>query len=133
MNDRIHLDRNALRDFIDLMRRTADGMSGTRDENTPLLAGNDPDVAKWDDGIKVTLGVVNHGHAGRDAGEVLARRIGNTLRFVTSLEEGTRGLGDLCERILQALDKNDDINAQTLNSIIEQSDLGGLDSTGGKV
>lgn len=120
MNELIHMDREALRQFITTMKQTADDMAAVRDKATPAFTGNylESGVAKWQGGVKVTLGVVNHAHPGRDAGEVLANRIVNTVNYVVSIEEGSRAMGAAAEAVLRALDKQDCIGAGELETIM---------------
>ena len=125
MSERIHVDREALRQFITTMKQTADDMAAVRDKATPAFTGNylETDVAKWQGGVKVTLGVVNHAHPGRDAGEVLANRIVNTVNYVVSIEEGSRAMGVAAESVLRALDKKDCIAADDLEAIMGGREL----------
>ncbi|MGH8877466.1 MAG: hypothetical protein ACRD0P_09015 [Stackebrandtia sp.] len=121
MNERIHVDRQALRQFIETMRRTARDMAAARDQATPAFTGNYENPAtptRWHGGVKVTLGVVNHNHPGRDAGEVLANRITNTVNYVVSIEEGSRAMGTAAEAVLNALDNQDSIGAAELEAIV---------------
>lgn len=128
MNERIHVDREALRQFITTMKQTADDMAAVRDEATPAFTGNylDGDVARWQGGVKVTLGVVNHGHPGRDAGDVLANRIVNTVNYVVSIEEGSRAMGVAAESVLHSLDNQDSIGAAELGAIMGARELPGF-------
>lgn len=125
MSERIQVDREALRQFITTMRHTAEEMAAARDEATPAFTGDylDPGPARWAGGVKVTLGVVNHAHPGRDAGEVLANRISNTVRHVVSIEEGSRAMGAAAESVLRALDNQDSIAAADLESIMGNRSL----------
>ena len=106
------------------MRQTASDMAAVRDKATAAFTGSYIDTdrtARWNGGVKVTLGVVNHVHPGRDAGEVMANRIVNTVNFVVSMEEGTRAMGGIAEAILNALDNQDQIGAAELESIFSQA------------
>lgn len=120
MNEQIHVDRQALRQFIDTMRQTAAEMVAVRREATPAFTGDylKTDTARWSGGVKVTLGVVNHDHPAFDAGEVMANRIINTVNFVVGMEEGSRAMGEIAEAILKALDEQDTIAASDLEAIL---------------
>ena len=121
MSQRIHVDRPALKHFIATMQQTASEMAAVRDQATPAFTGNyqNPNTpTRWEGGVKVTLGVVNHNHPGRDAGSVLANRITNTVNYVRSIEEGSRAMGIAAEAVLEALDKQDTIGAAELEAIV---------------
>ena len=118
MNQPIHVDRQALREFIDLMRQTADDLADALDRHAPDYAGHESmPVDRWHGGVRVTLGTVDHPHLGRDAGEMMANRVGEGAHFAASMEEGTRAIGDIAEQILSALDSTDHIHAETLETI----------------
>ncbi len=126
MSERIYVDRSTLKHFIATMQQTADEMAAARDHATPAFTGNyqDPDGAfRWEGGVKVTLGVVNHNHPGRDAGSVLANRITNTVNYLLSIEEGSRAMGFAAEVVLDALDKQDTIAAADLEAIVDRPDV----------
>lgn len=126
MSERIYVDRPTLKHFIETMRKTADEMAGARDHATPAFTGNyrDPDgTTRWEGGVKVTLGVVNHDHPGRDAGSVLANRITNTVNYLLSIEEGSRAMAIAAEAVLEALDKQDMIAADELASIVDPTEF----------
>ncbi|HZE39131.1 MAG TPA: hypothetical protein VE172_10010 [Stackebrandtia sp.] len=132
MNDRIHVDRRALRQFIDTMHQTARDMAAVRDEATPAFTGNylDTGIARWQGGVKVTLGAVNYPHRGREAGEILASRIVNTVNYVISIEEGSRAMAAAAQEVLHALDRQDSIAADDLGAILRDRELPGLPGVG---
>lgn len=120
MNERIVLDRTALKEFISLMDTMASETAAVLDTAAPLLARSGADftpTAAYRGGIKLTLGAVDYGHPGRWAGEAMADRIAGTLNFVISLEEGSRALGKITREVLRAMDNQDTIDAAELERI----------------
>lgn len=126
MSDAIHVDRQAMRDFVKLMHRTAQEMSEIRNEATPLYVGEDaasaPTPTVWRDGVKLTLGSSNVDTPSRHAGEVMASRIRETLDFVIGMEKHSRSLANAAEAILHSLDEQDDISSAQLNHIVDNAD-----------
>lgn len=120
MNDRLSMDREALKEFISLMDTMAAETAAVLDTAEPLLARTGADAAPegaYRGGVKLTLGAMNYDHPGRQAGELLSDRIADTLNFVTSLEEGSRALGKLTREVMAALDGQDTIASDELDRI----------------
>lgn len=120
MNDRIVIEREALREFIDLMDTIAAETAAVLDVAAPQLARSGAEftpTAAYRGGVKLTLGVADFPHPGRRAGETLADRIADGLNFVVSLEEGSRALGTITREVLRALDGQDMIAADELDRI----------------
>ncbi|MGH8880328.1 MAG: hypothetical protein ACRD0P_23735 [Stackebrandtia sp.] len=117
MNDRVHLDRDALYKFIDLMDTVSAETGHVLDAAAPLLARSGAPQGAYRGGIKLTVGSVDFAHPGRVAGELMADRIAESLNFVISLEEGARALKELVTDVMRAMDRNDSIAADELERI----------------
>lgn len=83
--------------------------AGTTDDYTPV---------KWRNGVKVTLGTVDHAHPGREAGELLADRIGAAGDCLLSAEEGMRALAVIAREALSEFEGQDSISAEDLARIV---------------
>lgn len=116
MTTEIKLDKQALREFISLMDRTAEEMSRIQDGTAPRYAREGGGGA-FRHGVKVTVGSVDFAHPGRVAGEVMADRIAETLEFVRSLEEGSRALAQIVRGVLDEMGGRDSIAAAELARI----------------
>lgn len=121
MNEsRLKLDREVLRDFIDLMRKTETHMSAIVDSEVPRYtrsASGGAGDAAYRGGVKVTLGAVDFDHPGRQAGQLVADRIGESANFVISVEEGARAMRRIVQDVVSALDAQDTIAADDLERI----------------
>lgn len=114
----ISLDKDELREFVDLMHATAREMRQIRRAQATGYAQADGNpTAAYRNGVKMTLGSVNYAHSGRLAGEIIADRIAETLEFVQSVEEGTQAMGDFVDRVLTELGAEDSIAATELARI----------------
>lgn len=133
MNDRVTLDREALRKFCDLMETVASETGEVLDAAAPLLARAGAELeprAAYRGGVKVTLGAVDFAHPGRSAGEAMADRIADSLNFVISLEEGSRALKELVDTVMREMDAHDSIAATELERINKSIPVGTTDTYG---
>lgn len=121
LTSEIRVDKEALRKFAADMKDSAEAFGRVRRLATPSYAGSvhESDAgSKWRGGVKVTLGVVEHDHPGRTAGELMADRIAGSMNFVISMEEGARALGEIAEAALNSMSGQDTISAIDLDGIL---------------
>lgn len=118
MTQQIKLDKQALREFVALMRDVADEMSSIHPGMSHRYARNDGDATSaYRNGAKLTLGSLDYPHPGRQAGELLADRVADVLNFVKSLEEGARALGENAQNVLDEMGAQDSLSAADLARI----------------
>lgn len=130
----IQVDRQALLDFADTMENLSTGIGDSRMSEALAYTGTDPGAnpaEKWREGIRVTLGSVEHPHSGRVAGERMADHIAHTMQLVVSLEEGARAMGVIVRAIVNALSAEDEISAKELTDILNFVGISPLDRKSG--
>lgn len=129
----VNIDQEALTAFIQQMTSVTDAIEQSRNSGTLPYAGTAPgdtDPDKWDSGVKVTLGVTEYDHLGRDAGLKMSNLVGASMEAIVSVEEGARALADLAKMIQDSLNEQDQINYDDLVSILGDSGVGPFSNSG---
>ncbi|GAA4896491.1 hypothetical protein LX16_1353 [Stackebrandtia albiflava] len=81
-------------------------------------AGERPVIKSRND-IKVTLGAAPYQHSGSRAGELVADRLKSCGDGYRAVEDGLRALGTVMAKMAAALEDDDRLTADELNSLVE--------------
>lgn len=121
MTEQVRIDLQRVRQFATRLTEAAGDLHTRRPDLLSRLANGDGihPVVKTKDNIKVTIGADQHQHTGTRAGELIADRIKGCGDAFTTVEEGLRALGSVMGRMADALESDDTVTRDELNTALE--------------